>query len=254
MGCDAGTHRRFHGQHRLRAGRGGRRAGEPDAVRSVLPGKASVLPRKRVDVSIRRAAANRPLLLAPHRPIGHRQLRRTDLHPGRGASERQGGSLRHRRPRHADRRNRRPGDGRARRAGQQLRRRAAAARGGPLDVRRDAGQSAGHRVSRRARQLQPRVRRRRQHPGVAKREAVRVRRAHRFARRDRFGPCRSRLLRLREQSLADRGRVRTRRRPLQSGSRLPAAPWIPASGVPRLLHAAAEAVAVDPPFLTAYEW
>ncbi len=46
--------RRDH-QHRLRAGRGRRRAGQPDALRSVLSGKAAVLPRERVDVPVRQS-------------------------------------------------------------------------------------------------------------------------------------------------------------------------------------------------------
>ena len=44
---DAEPHGRLHVQHRLRAGRSGRAAGEPDAVPGLLPGEARVLPRGR---------------------------------------------------------------------------------------------------------------------------------------------------------------------------------------------------------------
>ena len=56
-------------QHRLRAGRGRRRAGQPDALRSVLPGEAAVLPRERLDVPVRQPATDRSVFLAPHRPV-----------------------------------------------------------------------------------------------------------------------------------------------------------------------------------------
>ncbi len=68
---------RRHDQHRLRAGRSRRRAGQPDALRSVLPREAAVLPRERVDVPVRQPAADRSVLLAADRPVGDRRCRST---------------------------------------------------------------------------------------------------------------------------------------------------------------------------------
>ena len=59
----------LHGQHRLRAGRGRRGAGQPHALRSVLPREAAVLPRERVDISVRQSAADRSVFLAPDRSV-----------------------------------------------------------------------------------------------------------------------------------------------------------------------------------------
>ncbi len=55
-----------------------------------------------------------------------------------------------------------------------------------------------------------------------------------------------RLLRLSQQGLAGRGRFHARGRQLQPGGRVPAAPRLPASGIPRLLPAAAEEQHLDP--------
>ena len=52
--------RRLHLQHRLRAGRGRRGAGEPDAVQPAVPGEARVLPRRAGHCSRSAASAARP--------------------------------------------------------------------------------------------------------------------------------------------------------------------------------------------------
>ena len=78
VGRASEPHRRLHGQHRLRAGRGRRGAGQPDAVRSVLPGEAPLLPRERVGVPVRRRAVGRAVLLAADRAVRHRRIGRAD--------------------------------------------------------------------------------------------------------------------------------------------------------------------------------
>ena len=70
-----GAEPRPHREHRLRAGRGGRAAGEPDPLPPLLPREAGLLPRERGDVQRRRPrqrlrAPRRPLLHAAHRAVG----------------------------------------------------------------------------------------------------------------------------------------------------------------------------------------
>ena len=77
------SHARSHGQHRLRAGRGRRAAGQPDALSAVLCREAPVLPRERAAVSTRAAAGDRPVLLAPHRPVCRPASRSTSSAGGR---------------------------------------------------------------------------------------------------------------------------------------------------------------------------
>ena len=101
VGHPSQPHARCDLQHRLRAGRSGRRAGQPDALRSVLPGEAPVLPGERVDVPVRQPAADRFVLLAAHRPVG---LCAADRHPRRWPPERQVGRLERRRAEHPGRR------------------------------------------------------------------------------------------------------------------------------------------------------
>ena len=70
--------RRPHREHRLRAGRGGRTAGQPHPLQPVLPREARLLPRGRRHVRIRRTRQRRagrrqrrhavPVLQPPHRP------------------------------------------------------------------------------------------------------------------------------------------------------------------------------------------
>src|SRR5207249_11594489 len=73
----------------------------------------------------------------------------------------------------------------------------------------------------------------------------------RLPRRDRVGHVSARVLRVLEHALAGLGRLLAGGRSFQSGSRLRAAERLPASGGPRVLHAAAEAMALDPPRLAA---
>ena len=54
---DAEPHRGLHLQHRLRAGRGRRAAGQPDALQPVLPGEARFLSREPGTVRLRRRSA-----------------------------------------------------------------------------------------------------------------------------------------------------------------------------------------------------
>ena len=111
--------RGLHLEHRLRPGRGGRAAGEPDPVQPVLPREARVLPRGPRHLRVRpggrpqpprrRPAADRhrpvqrgeprahAVLLAPHRAPG----RCRGAHHRRGESHRQGGRLRRRGAEHA---------------------------------------------------------------------------------------------------------------------------------------------------------
>ena len=58
-GITQGSDGRRHGQHRLRAGRGRRATGEPDAVQPVLPGKTRVLLGERRHVWVRRGRIER---------------------------------------------------------------------------------------------------------------------------------------------------------------------------------------------------
>ena len=74
----AEPHRRPHRQHRLRAGRGRRAAGQPDPLQPVLPREARLLPRGPRHVRVRRPGQRRPrrrqrrhavpVLQPPHRP------------------------------------------------------------------------------------------------------------------------------------------------------------------------------------------
>ena len=94
MGRARRPHARSDGQHRLRAGRGRRAAGESDAVPAVLSREAAVLPGERAALSGRAAAERRPVLLAPHRPVSQR---RADRHHRRRTAERKVGRLQRRR-------------------------------------------------------------------------------------------------------------------------------------------------------------
>ena len=119
--------RRLHLQHRLRAGRGGRAAGEPDPLQPVLSREARLLPRgprhlrlrarRRVGHPGRRRRAGQrlqraigdavPLLQPAHRA----QPRPRGADRGRRAGHRQGRQVRHRRAEHPGRR--RTGDAHA---------------------------------------------------------------------------------------------------------------------------------------------
>ena len=107
--------------------------------------------------------------------------------------------------------------------------------------------STGRASARRGRRgLEPRLRLRRQHPDRRRTSVVSAFIARTDTPTDAHDrPARQRLLRprvlqLHEQPLADLGRLFAGRRELQSRSRLPAAPRLSASGIPRLLPAAAE--------------
>ena len=69
---DAGTHARPHLQHRLRAGRGGRSAREPDAIPDLLSGETALFSGKCGHFLGRHTAGHRSLLHASHR---HRRQR-----------------------------------------------------------------------------------------------------------------------------------------------------------------------------------
>ena len=88
VGNPAEPHAGPDGQHRLRAGRSRRGAGEPHALRPVLPGEAAVLPRERVDVPVRPAAVRSTC--SSRRRIGLSATGAADRHPRRRAAERQG--------------------------------------------------------------------------------------------------------------------------------------------------------------------
>jgi len=64
-GSAAESDLRRNREHGLRAGRGRRRAGEPDTLRRVLSREAHVLPRECLDISVRVAAGDRLVLLPP---------------------------------------------------------------------------------------------------------------------------------------------------------------------------------------------
>ena len=207
-------------QHRLRAGRGRRRAGQPDALRSVLPGEAAVLPRERVDLPVRQPAADRPVLLAPHRPVGRPALP-IDILGGGRLSGKVGGwnvGVLNIQTDDVEDRDRRDCIG----AGQQLQRAARAARSRPFELRRASSSTAqGTGEAKRRRRLQPRLRRRREHPGrrptsavsafLARTDSPSV--AQRAARQRLLGP---RVLQLHQQPVAGVGRLLAGRRELQS--------------------------------------
>ena len=94
-----------HGEHRLRPGRGRRRAGEPHALRPVLPREAAVLPRECLDLPVRPTAVRGSLLFAAHRLVGRGQL--APAHPdhrGRPAERKGRGLVERRRAQHPDQR------------------------------------------------------------------------------------------------------------------------------------------------------
>ena len=121
--------RRLHLQHRLRAGGGGRAAGEPDALQPVLSREARFLPRgprhlrlrprrrqrqpgrrRRARQRLQRAIGHAvPVLQPAHRP----EPRPRGADRGRRAPDRQGRQVRPRRAEHPGRR--RTGDARRRR-------------------------------------------------------------------------------------------------------------------------------------------
>ena len=133
----AEPHARRHGEHRLRAGRGRRAAGQPRPLQPLLPGEAAVLPRERGAVPARLAGGGRPLLLAPDR----------DRALGRGRPDRRGRAplgqarrLQRRPARHADPHGRHAGPGQQLRRGPRLARAAE-----PLARRRHLREPRGHR-------------------------------------------------------------------------------------------------------------
>ena len=87
-------------QHRLRAGRGGRAADQPDAVQPAVSREAAVLPREPRAVRRRQERRGRPVLQPPHR---HRRQRRVRAHSRRRAADRQGRRHQRRPAEHADR-------------------------------------------------------------------------------------------------------------------------------------------------------
>ena len=100
-------HRRLHLQHRLRAGRDRRAAGEPDALQPVLPGEARVLPRRARHLRLRPRRQRRRRVQPA--AVGNRQPAVSVLQPAHRPESR---------PRHPDRRRRTP-----HRQGRQVRRR-----------------------------------------------------------------------------------------------------------------------------------
>ena len=96
-------HRGLHLQHRLRAGRGRRGAGQPDAVQPVVSGEAGVLSRGPRNIRLRRHWRCRRschLLQPPHR------VECQPAHPDhrRRPRDRKGGQVEHRRAQHHERR------------------------------------------------------------------------------------------------------------------------------------------------------
>ena len=145
-------------EHRLRAGRGGRTAGEPDALSPLLSGEAGFLPGERRDVQRRGArervrARRRPVLHAADRPVGRRSA---DPDHRRRAAHRESRPPQRRRDEYHDRV--------VRQRGRQLLRGALQPRHpGALEGRRDRDRQAGRRQRVRARlrrglPLQPHVR------------------------------------------------------------------------------------------------
>ena len=90
---------RRHHQHRLRAGRSRRSAGQPRSLHAVLPGEASVLPRERRLLQRRQSRRSRSVLQPPHR---HRRRRRGDPDHGRRPRLGQGRQVQRRPAEHAD--------------------------------------------------------------------------------------------------------------------------------------------------------
>ena len=76
---------RRHRQHRLRAGRGRRSAGQPRSLQPVLPGEAAVLPRERRLLHRRQPRRGRSVLQPPHR---HRRRRRSRFRSSAAAASR----------------------------------------------------------------------------------------------------------------------------------------------------------------------
>ncbi len=82
---------RCHRQHRLRAGRGRRPAGQPRSLQPVLPGEAAVLPRERRLLLGRQPGRSRSVLQPAHRPVD-RTARRCRSSPAAGCRARRGSS------------------------------------------------------------------------------------------------------------------------------------------------------------------
>ena len=98
----------FHAQHRLRPGRGGRAAGEPDPIQPVLPGETRVFPREPGNVRFRRRRRsvrwlrrNADHVLQPADRV-NRRTRGPDR--GRGTADGAGRTVHPRAGQHPDRR------------------------------------------------------------------------------------------------------------------------------------------------------
>ena len=92
---------RRHDQHRLRAGRGRRPAGQPRSLQPVLPREAAVLPRERRLLLGRQPGRGGSVLQPPHRP---RRRRRGGADHRRRPTLGQGRTLQRRPAQHADQR------------------------------------------------------------------------------------------------------------------------------------------------------
>ena len=117
-----------------------------------------------------------------------------------------------------------------------------------VEFRRDVREPAGRRAAGGGGRLQPRLWTRSRVAGDDQRQVVRLHGPHGFTAAERWiGLRRPHVLRVCQPVVGRQARLRAGRRPLQPGSRLPAAARLPAGRGSITLELSAEAVAVDPP-------
>ena len=244
---------RRDGQHRLRAGRGRRAAGEPDAVPALLPREAAVLPRERAD-SFSSVSRRRSICSSRGGSVCRRPASRSTSSAGGRLSGKLGGY-------NVGLLNMQTDDAVNDRTGETI---APANNFTVMRLQREVGRSnfgamfvnrQGVGRSGAGRRLQPRLRTRSRLAGDDERQTVRLHGPHRFAAaQGRIRLCRARLLLSTPTSCGAAGSA-TRRSATASTPRSAscsgAATGRSKAGTPFQLPA--EAVAVDPPYPAALQ-